>query len=242
MAKFYRKLMWVQIGLLLMMFGIPKLFAEDIQLQKVLTPYSLEYTVIAKDDEVGTASRKLEPLTNGQWQLSMQSEVEYYIFNAKQTATSRFDVINDAIKPAQYKRISETSFKDNTLIQQFNWQNGFEQGSSKGNAWKIKLPENALDQLSQVLSIRTQLLKQKPLEPITISYRGGIRKNNFKVIGQETLNLPVGEVKTAIVQLEEKGRNRKTTYWFALENNMLPVQIQRIKKGKEEARLVLKTW
>lgn len=246
MAKFYKRLLLTQIGLLVLMFGLPKLIAAENQQEKimatVLAPYSIKYDVIAKGDKVGTASRKLEKLSNGQWQIAMQSKIKYYFLSDKRQETSRFEIIDGQIFPVQYQRQADSSFKDTNLIQQFDWANGHEIGSYKDKKWDIELPQGALDQLSQLLSVREQLLNQQPLKPITISYRGGIRTHQFKVMGEETLKTPMGNIKTALIQLDEAGRKRQTNFWLAIGNNMLPVQIQRMKKSKEEARLVATSW
>lgn len=246
MAKFYKRLVWLQLGLLVLLFGIPKLLADEAKnlspVEKAMQPYSIEFDVIAKGDKVGTASRKLEQLTNGQWQIAMQSKIKYYFFKDKRQETSRFNLIDGQVYPVQYQRIADSSFKDSNLIQQFDWQAGHETGSFKDKKWKIELKDGTLDQLTQLIELRTQLMAQKPLQPITISYRGGLRTHQFKVVGQETLKTALGDIETAKIQLDEKGGKRQTNYWLALENNMLPVQIQRIKKGKEEARLVISKW
>ncbi|NVJ66102.1 MAG: DUF3108 domain-containing protein [Gammaproteobacteria bacterium] len=242
MAKFYKRLTWIQVGLLVLLFGIPKLMASERYIKDALQPYSIEYDVIAKGDKVGKASQKLEQLSNGQWQIAMQSKIKYYFFKDKRQETSRFDVIDDQIFPIQYQRIADSSFKDSNLIQQFDWSTGHETGSYKDDKWTIELKDGSLDQLTQLIALRAQLMAQKPLKPITISYRGGLRTHDFKVVGQETLKTALGEIETAKIQLTEKGGKRQTNYWFALENNMLPVQIQRIKNGKEEARLVINKW
>ncbi len=216
---------------------------KDRAIKTVLQPYKIEYDVIAKgDDKVGSASRSLELLSNGQWQLAMQSKIKYFFFKDKRQETSRFEVIDHQIYPIQYQRLADSSFKDSNLIQQFDWSTGHETGSFKKQNWNIELPNGALDQLTQLLAVRGQLLMQKPLVPVQISYRGGIRIHDFKVVGEEVLETPMGKIKTAKIQLDEKARKRQTNFWLAIDNNMLPVQIQRIKKGKEEARLVATKW
>lgn len=242
MAKFYKRLIWVQFGLLILLFGIPKLIASDRYMQDALQSYHIEYDVIADGDKLGTASRKLEQLSNGQWQIAMQSKIKYYLLKDERQETSRFEVIDDQIFPIQYKRIADSSFKDSSLIQQFDWASKHETGSYKKDKWTLELPDGALDQLTQLLMVRRQLFSQSPLKPITISYRGSIREQHFKVVGEETLELAMGKVKTAKIQLDEKGGKRQTNFWLALDKDFVPVQIQRIKKGEEEARLVATKW
>ena len=85
-------------------------------------------------------------------------------------------------------------------------------------------------------------MTQKPVPAIDISYRGSIRHHEFKVIGQEVIKTGKGDVMTAKVQLNEKKRDRQTNFWFSLEDNMLPLQVQRIKEGEEQAKLVAQDW
>lgn len=208
-----------------------------------LAPYSIQYDVIHDGDDVGTASRKLIQLSNGQWQLAMKSDISYYFLSDKRQETSRFTVENKQILPLVYQRHSKTSMRsDSTLMQNFDWANKIEHGSYKKKEWSQPLKAGYLDQLTQLTLVREHLLTQRPIPAIDISYRGSVRHHEFKVLGQETLNTKKGPIKTAKVQLKETQRERQTNFWFALEHNMIPVQIQRIKEGEEQAKLVATDW
>ncbi|WP_223577871.1 DUF3108 domain-containing protein [Kangiella taiwanensis] len=208
-----------------------------------LKPYSIKYKVVHDGDDVGTASRQLTQLSNGQWQIAMESDISYYFLSDKRQETSRFAVDGEQILPIMYQRLSETSFRsDSTLLQNFDWDNMIEQGSYKGDQWNQPLKIGYLDQLTQITLVREHLLTQRPIPAIDISYRGSIRHHEFKVLGQETIKTRKGNIKTAKVQLNEKERDRQTNFWFALEHNMLPVQVQRIKEGEEQAKLIATDW
>ncbi len=216
--------------------------AEDTT--SALAPYSIKYQVIHDGDDVGTASRQLTQLSNGQWQISMQSDISYYFLSDKRQETSRFALNeNGQILPLVYQRNSETSLRsDTTLLQNFDWDNLIEQGSYKDDQWTQPLKLGYLDQLTQITLVREHLMTQKPVPAIDISYRGSIRHHEFKVIGQEVIKTGKGDVMTAKVQLNEKKRDRQTNFWFSLEDNMLPLQVQRIKEGEEQAKLVAQDW
>lgn len=220
--------------------------AENTSEKSVLSalkPYSIQYKVIHDDDDVGTASRQLTQLSNGQWQIAMESDISYYFLSDKRQETSRFAVDDEQILPLVYQRLSETSLRsDTTLLQNFDWDNLIEQGSYKGDQWDQPLKVGYLDQLTQITWVREHLLTQRPIPAIDISYRGSIRHHEFKVLGQETITTGKGDVKTAKVQLNETKRDRQTNFWFALEHNMLPVQVQRIKEGEEQAKLIATDW
>lgn len=194
-------------------------------------------------DKLGTAKRKLELLSNGQWQASMESKIRYYLLSDKRRETSRFEVIDGIIRPLHYQSMADTSFRsDRILIQKFDWDAMREQGSYEDRKWDMQLTEGLLDPLTEVLAVRENLMAQKPLQPIDISYRGGVRHHEFKVMGEETLKTKQGDIRTAKLQLVEKDGTRITNFWFAIEHEMLLVQIQRIKDGEEEAKLVATNW
>lgn len=210
---------------------------------KAIKPYSIQYDVIHDGDKLGTAKRTLEQLSNGQWQSSMESKISYYLLSDKRRETSRFEVVDGIIRPIHYQSLADTSFRsDRTLIQKFDWDAMREQGSYEGKKWDMQLQEGLLDPLTEVLAVRENLMAQIPLQPIDISYRGGIRHHDFKVMGEETLKLKQGEIRTAKLQLVEKEGTRITNFWFAIDHGMLLVQIQRIKDGEEEAKLVATDW
>lgn len=218
--------------------------AEPQQIElKAVKPYSIQYDVIHDGDKLGTAKRTLELLSNGQWQSSMESKIRYYLLSDKRRETSRFEVVDGIIRPVHYQSLADTSFRsDRTLIQKFDWKAMREQGSYEGKKWDMQLQDGLLDPLTEVLAVRENLMAQKPLQPIDISYRGGIRHHEFKVMGEETLSLKQGKIRTAKLQLVEKDGTRITNFWFAINHDMLLVQIQRIKDGEEEAKLVASNW
>lgn len=216
---------------------------SEVKTLKALKPYSIQYQVIHEDDDVGTASRELTQLSNGQWQLAMESDISYYFLSDKRQETSRFTMTDGQILPLVYQRHSETSLRsDTTLLQNFDWNNKIEHGSFKGDEWTQPLRIGYLDQLTQITLIREHLLTQKPVPAIDISYRGTIRHHQFKVLGQETIQTKKGPIETAKVQLNETERERQTNFWFALEHEMLPIQVQRIKEGEEQAKLIATNW
>jgi hypothetical protein len=210
---------------------------------KAVKPYIIKYKVMHDGDKLGTATRKLEQLSNGQWQASMESDISYYLLSDERRETSRFEVFNGFIRPLNYQSLADTSFRsDRTLIQKFDWKAMREQGSYEDRKWNMQLKEGLLDPLTEVLAVRENLMAQKPLQPIDISYRGEIRHHEFKVMGEEVLKTKQGEVRTAKLQLVEKNGTRITNFWFAIDHEMLLVQIQRIKDGEEEAKLVATSW
>ncbi|WP_456152084.1 DUF3108 domain-containing protein [Kangiella koreensis] len=210
---------------------------------RAVKPYSIQYKVMHDGDKVGTATRKLEQLSNGQWQSSMESDISYYLLSDERRETSRFEIVDEIIRPLHYQSLADTSFRsDRILIQKFDWDAMREQGSYEGKKWNMQLQEGLLDPLTEVLAVRETLLAQKPLQAIDISYRGGIRHHEFKVVGEETLKLKSGDIRTAKLQLIEKNGTRITNFWFAIDHEMLLVQIQRIKDGEEEAKLVATSW
>lgn len=208
-----------------------------------LKPYSIQYKVVHEGDEVGTASRKLTELSNGQWQIAMESDISYYFLSDERKESSRFEVKDNQVFPLVYQRLAETSLRsDRNIVQNFDWDNMIEQGSYQDDQWTQPLKPGYLDQLTQTLLVREHLLTQKPIPAIDISYRGSIRHHEFKVLGEETIQTGKGPVKTAKVQLNETERERQTNFWFALEHDMLPMQVQRIKEGEEQAKLIAIDW
>lgn len=208
-----------------------------------LKPYSIKYKVIHDGDKVGTASRQLELLTNGQWQLAMRSKVKYYFFSDKRQETSRFALDKGLIMPIQYQRLTDTTMKSDTnLIQNFDWNKGIEQGTYKDKKWSHPIKAGIADQLTELEVVRQYLKAQKAIPAIDISYRGSIRHHEFQVVGEEVLKTAKGDIKTAKLLLDEKSRKRQTYFWLSLDGEFLPLQIQRIKKGEEEAKLVATEW
>ena len=214
-------------------------------LKAALKPYSISYTAYYQGSEVGDASRSLVKSGN-RWELTMESKASYLLLSDHTIESSEFILDGNTLKPQHYSRDSKRSFKSRQLRQKFDWQSMTDTGSYKDKNWERKLPDNALDQLSQLIVIRALLLDSstanKPLPELTISYRGKTRRHQFTMVGAETIETAQGSIKARKVTMDEVGRDRQTIFWLAEQRNLVPVQIVRAEGGEEEVRLTLSDW
>lgn len=110
---------------------------------------------------------------------------------------------------------------------------------SKKKKRQVTLKEGYLNRLSYQIQLRRDLINGvSPLQYQVIS-RGRLKPYNFEVIGEETLETPLGNIKTVKVKRIRKDDDRETLFWFAPQWNHLLVQLWQREKGGEDYKIVL---
>ena len=213
-----------------------------------ITGYKAQYDLRRDGKSVGRATRKLKQLDNNSWQLTMNSEARLMLLTFKYYQYSVFSWNNNKPRPDIYRQADKVTFKSAKVLNQFfNWQQMLEDGRYKKESWQLKLDPEIQDRQTSLLSLRLDLLLQGKTEQsqqnfsYPVSYKGKISDDVFQLITEETLKTPAGTFQTLKYEKTHKNRKRITYLWLAKELNYLPIRIQRIKDGEEQADMLLKS-
>jgi hypothetical protein len=121
----------------------------------------------------------------------------------------------------------------------FDWEARTVTQGRKGKAETAKMPGTVLDPLSLAYNFAFVPPKGKEYDVVRADGRG-LSRFRFKVVGNEKLATPVGEIPTLrIAKVPEGPDDRATDIWFATEREYLPVRALIVDKDGTRADQIL---
>lgn len=199
-----------------------------------LTPFDLSYAATYNGMDID--ARRQLTLESGRYTLSttaknMLSNIEEHgEFLIEESGL----IIDQGYK---YKRSILGMKKTEKL--RYDRKTGVANYSSKKKKRQVVLEDGYLNRLSYQVQLRRDLINGvSPLQYQVIS-RGRLKPYNFEVMGEETLETPLGNIKTVKVKRIRKDDDRETFFWFAPQWNHLLVQLWQREKGGEDYKIVL---
>lgn len=213
--------------------------------EPLIQAYIAQYSLIHKDDQVGTGIRQLSYLEDGTAKYSYHSNIKWLIFSDNREETSWVKLMNNIVVPTHYVYKREGTGRDKG----YEWTYDQVKNSAKDITRKreitLDFANNVQDKLSYHLQHRLNLITHKDLPyknytyPV-ISTSGSVNDYVYQFDGEEELILPYGLVKTVKYKREVLEKNRITYAWFAPELNYMMVKLYQIKADVEqfEAQLI----
>ncbi len=238
MVKFYRLLCVVLISGLL---GLSSLSMADDGLP--FPSFELRFDVAAKGITVGEAIITLQDEGNERY--TMRSDVRprgaVSLFSSQevhQRVYGRFD--KGAIRPLSYEQQRRKGDKNRTLNLSFDWQNQTVTAVKNQKREKIlPLTPGIVDPLSLYLVTALDLANGKEVDEYTLAGDDRLKTYRIRQQGEETVRTSLGNLQTLRVSQQRHGSDDMTVLWFAPALNYLPVQIAKLKDGKETVRMTL---
>jgi len=209
----------------------------------VLLEYSAEYEASANGLSA-TATRSLINVSENTYRLSNSLEASF--------AGKTFANLNQA---------SEFIFEDNKIISQnyfyqlmgisrtshtifFNWNAKIALSMKDDENWQVPLSDGVVDQLSYQIAMR-QALINKGGSQTTFSYDivdgDTIETQQYRVVGEEVLPTPLGELNTIkLERVREASDERVTKIWLAVDWNYLLTRVEQLNSSGLKIVLDLK--
>ncbi|KZN68716.1 DUF3108 domain-containing protein [Pseudoalteromonas luteoviolacea] len=220
-----------------LLIGLSAVFSSSLQ-ASTLTEYSAEYNVLRKGKIHGTATRAFTQVADNTYALSYETDVKWMIFTEKRTEQSLFKYENGETKPLHYSLNREGTRPDKSFRIKFDREN--KQLFSKEHEYPLKVEWDESRQ--DVLSYQNQLRHELKAGKTQFSYpiidkNGNVRLYNFKVVGKETITLPIGNVETIKVKRLYDNNKRHALAWFAPQYDYMLVQMLKGKDGVEQFQI-----
>ena len=210
----------------------------------LITPFTANYTIIHNSKSVGTATRALKALDNGQYEYSYHTNIEWLIFSDDRKETSIVTIDNNHVTPLEYKYKREGTGRDKSSHWLFNVNQSQATNVEKEKTFPIEYPSNVQDSLSYHLQHRFNLIKHPKqthfVYPV-VKNENHIKNYVYQYDGEEEIMLPYGLVKTIKLKREVVEKKRVTYAWFAPELNYLLVKLYQVKGGVEQFEAQLNT-
>lgn len=150
-----------------------------------------------------------------------------------------FSVENDRVKPQRYQFESRLFWSKNTKNLTFDHQRNRVTGTVDKESVSTGFEPPLYDAIGYQVVLQQRLAEGERDIRFNVFRHKRVDSMSFRVIGEERLSLPGGDVYTWIVeQTDPVGRNERKLIWVAPELNFIPLRFGRYEKGKlkEEIR------
>ncbi len=219
------KLTLFLVSFLALVFSAP-LYAEH-----PFTPFTAVYKVSRNNTDIGVRTHRLT------------QHSDHYIYQADMHATgfaslfksgevievSQWQLRSDQIVPIRYEYRDSDNEKRHAELN-FNWQTNSVTNRVGKKPWKMSIPDGTQDKFSYMLALMQDLQHGKKKAEYKIADGGRLKTYQFKVLNNETINTPIGELNTIKLQRVRTGKKNRITYlWVSPEKHYLPVKIERHK-------------
>ncbi|TNE81945.1 MAG: DUF3108 domain-containing protein [Gammaproteobacteria bacterium] len=129
------------------------------------------------------------------------------------------------------KKTEELSYDRNSGVANYE---------TKKKKRQVKLDGNYLNRLSYQVQLQRDLIRGESDLQYQVIARGRLKDYNFEILGEETLDTPLGPFKTIKVRRVREDDDRQTLMWFAPTLNYLLVQLWQKEEDGDDHKLVIK--
>ncbi|WP_151703498.1 DUF3108 domain-containing protein [Nitrincola alkalilacustris] len=210
--------------------------AEELSLTPYKAIYSNEMDVGISF--TGEATRELKQLADGTWQLSIEASAMF----ASVREVSQFTVEEDFLKPLKYDYQRRVMGKRREASLSFDWENESVTTDIENQPWRMTITPGVQDKLSYQLQMRMDLAAGKEELIYEVADGGKLQEYRFRVIGEEVIDTPLGQLKSIKVERDRgEGSNRETYIWFAPELDYMVIRIHQVETDGKNYLLFLKS-
>ena len=213
------------------------LFASLAQASEELQLFHADYEAYYQGAHLGNGVRKLERLPNGKYRMSSDSKLSLLLISDKRHETTEFTYSGGQLQPVSYYFSRKGTGRDHHMVVNFAARKAWVNYDNKKKV--IQVDGVLFDPLSYQVQLRLDVMQDKTAFTYPTVMKGKLRQLDFKVVGEERLQLPYGKVNTIKLERVRKNSNRETYIWLAKELNYILVRLQQKENGKEEADLRL---
>lgn len=220
---------WAPFFLLTSLFNTPVLSQTTS-----LTPFNADYIVYRAGKKHGDANRYLTVTEQG-YQLGYSSDISWMIFSDKRKETSDFTLENGQIKPLRYVMQRSGTGPDRYYELNLDYQGKVLAEGKNRQPKAVSWHDDWQDQISYQLQLALDLKAGKTEFHYNVLNRNGNSKlYHYKVVAEETLPLPYGNVKTLRIARVEQNSDKQIYAWVAPELDYLLVRLWRGEDNVEQ--------
>jgi len=157
------------------------------------------------------------------------------------TERTTFTVDNNTIQPQDYLYDRKGGKRAREARLNFDWLEKSVINAINGEAWQMEIPPGTQDKLSYQLQLMLDLQSGLTKFEYPVADGGTLKQYRFTLQGEETIETPMGKIKTIkIIRERAADSKRKTTIWFARSLRYLPVRIRQGKSDDEYITLEIR--
>lgn len=208
-----------------------------------LPPFSAEYRIyVNKIPTPIKADLVLEP-ASGEDRYHMRFEAHSWLLNNREESWFRW---NDcAPRTDRYTHEFKGFGKHRYHDTDFNWEQGRAVSESDSGDESFPIPDQALDELSMLLRARCVFASGDKEYDATSVYGDDLRHHHFVVIDRETIDTPMGELDTLVVEKkrdQDEDEQRRTLFWVAPKVGYMVVKARHIESPLLHGELIMREY
>jgi hypothetical protein len=201
-----------------------------------LPDFEASYQLEQHGLRIGSASIALHTDEQGRYLYEFHSWPNRWITwftNKELHESSRGEINASGLRPQQY-HYQRSGGSERVANLSFDWQSMTVKNDVAGSHWEMDVPAGTLDKLATQLDMMIALGQGKQDVTYTVADGGTLKEYRYRVIGEETLDLPAGTFRTVKVARLRKDIDQQTIIWFAPALHYLPVRIWRRDSDDDE--------
>ncbi len=134
--------------------------------------------------------------------------------------------------PHSYEYIySGNKDKDKNIKIAFDWKKNQITNSINGSSWYMPTTEGIVDKLLYQYSIMLDMQAGKSKLTYKVADGGKEKLYEFEALGEETIDTPLGKLKTIKIVRHFPNSTRQSIFWSAPEVGYLPVKLENVDDG-----------
>ncbi len=223
------------IACLLVMVARPLLAAA------VYPEFTARYSVTLNGIKTAKVVFSLSRNEQGEYLYQQKSEAVGLVATfapAKSRQRSHWRFIDNHLVVSEFESRRKGGDDDDNAHIIFDWEQRRAKNIGAGEHWDIAIPEGTLDGLTVQLLMSLDLMRGKTQFDYPVVLRGRIKHFQFKKVAEETLELPLGIVKTVKIKRLDDDKDQSWT-WVAPSLHYFPVRFLKHKKNGLKIEIVL---
>jgi hypothetical protein len=199
-----------------------------------LKPFRAKYIAEHDGDIVANTHLSLTRIGDNRWRYRSQSVPTGWIASMMGLEIEEESewTWNDHIRTNRYRYDRAGKEKHVNLI--FDWEKMKVTNVINGDPWHMQVPAGTQDKLSINLALRAHLSQSETDVSVPVADGGKLKTYDFKVIGHETIETPLGELNTLKVSRNKRGRkDKEAIMWLSPDLGYLLVKMEKADKDDE---------
>jgi len=206
-----------------------------------MPPYTATYSLYYHGIKAASVTQVFKPLENGKYLFSNTVEPILAILPYGGFERSIFKMGPDHILPLRYdfeKR--EGSFQEGVIV--FDHKNKLAKEASTKHNGNMAYTPGDHDKQTYFIQLTEDLKANKPVLSYNILGDGKTRHYTFTRMGNETLDTPLGKIKTMKLKQENDDHSRVTYLWLDPKRDYLLIHIVQVRKGSVAGESTIETF
>ncbi len=219
--------------------------ADAQRAQRMTQPYQAEYILTRRGRTHGKAGRTLSKEPDGSWNYQTFTEASLLIFTDRRAHETHFQLVGDRVIPLEFEYTRSGTGAAQSFAVSFDYDHNKlvqQAGDPLEAEWKEGLLDsNAVLHQLQIDVAASVVGSGDEWTYQLIDEHGRNTEYTFRSMGYETIQIAYGVMDTIRVMRVRETNRRETYFWFSPLHNYTLIQMQQLKEGKEQAKLVLRS-